>query len=66
MTDIMITVAFIVLTLTFVVRTVFYIIEVITDTKTKRRSFRLSNKLVKMYEPMFEKLKDYMDKIDDM
>ena len=47
----MITVAFIVLTLTFIVRTVFYIIDVIIDTKTKR---------------MFEKLKDYMDKIDDM
>ena len=67
MTDLVMSVVFIVIALCVVVRTVFYAIDVIVKTKSTRKSMKVVNKLVKAYEPMLDWLNKYMDKmIDDM
>ncbi len=66
MTDEIMTVVFIVIALAVVVRTVFYGIQVIVEAKTNKKSFKLLNKLMKKYEPMFDCLNKYMDKLDEL
>lgn len=65
MTDLVMTVVFIVIALAIVVRTVFYAIEVIVTTRTQKKTFKLANKVFKAYEPMFDILNKYMDKLMD-
>ena len=40
---------------------VLYAINVIIIAKANRKAFELIDKLMRLYEPMFDKLKDYMD-----
>ena len=61
MTDLVISVVFIVIALAVVVRTVFYCIEVLVNTKMNKKSFRLINKFFKKYEPLFDKMSDMLN-----
>lgn len=65
MTDVMVTVLLAVIALAIVVRTVFYGIQVIVEAKTNKKSFKLLNRLMKNYEPMFNYLNKYIGKLVD-
>lgn len=40
---------------------VLYAINTVINAKANKRAFELVDKLMRLYEPMFDKLKDYMD-----
>ena len=44
-----------------VVGVVLYAINTVVNAKANKKAFELVDKLMKLYEPMFDKLKDYMD-----
>lgn len=40
---------------------VLYAINTVINAKANKKAFELVDKLMRLYEPMFDKLKDYMD-----
>lgn len=38
-----------------------YAINTIINARANKKAFELVDKLMRLYEPMFDKLKDYMD-----
>lgn len=65
MTDLVVSILLVVIALAIVIKTVFYVIEVIVNNKMTKKSFKLINKIFKKYEPMFDVLSKYADKLDE-
>lgn len=40
---------------------VLYAINTVINARANKKAFELIDKLMRLYEPMFDKLKDYMD-----
>ena len=62
--DTLLVIAFSVIALALVVKTVFYCIEVCINARATKKSLKLVNKLIKKYEPLFDKMSDMLDNTD--
>ena len=65
MTDLVMSVVFIVIAVAVVARTVFYAIEVLTNTKVAKKSLKLVNRYFKALEPVINYLEKSARSLDD-